>query len=127
MDLLYITPSSAHELTNYCESDLLIEVMEHFLKNAKIIVKGNNSKPTRWWIITDYITDDTISYRKKMSVILSFAAIGGFITIDDATKIGDVEVLNMLKETNNISEEDYDYFVEAFYNFSQGNGIKFTL
>ena len=126
MDLLYITPSSAHELTNYCESNLLNEVMEDFLKNAEIIVKDNNSNPSRWWIITDYITDDTIPYRKKMSVVLSFAAIGGFITIGDATKIGDVEVLNMLKETNNISEEDYDYFIEAFYNFSQGNGIKFA-
>ena len=126
MDLLYITPSSAHELTDYCESNLLNEVMEDFLKNAEIIVKDNNSKPSMWWIITDYISDDTIPYRKKMSVVLSFAAIGGFITIGDVTKIGDVEVLNLLKETNNISEEDYDYFIEAFYNFSQGNGIKFA-
>jgi len=126
MDILYITPSSAHELTTYCESKLLIEVMEHFAKNAIIIAKDNNSKPSKWWNITDFITDNTISYRKKMSVVLSFAAIGGFITIGDVTKIGDVEVLNMLKETNNISEEDYDYFIEAFYNFSQGNGIKFA-
>ena len=127
MDILYITPSAAHELTKYCESELLIKVTEHFAKNAVIIAKDNNSRPSKWWDITDYIKDDSIAYRKKMSVILSFAAIGGFVTIGDMTKMGDVDVLNMLRDTKNISEEDFDYFIEAFYNFSQGNGVKFTL
>jgi len=126
MDILYITPSAAHELTNYCESDLLIEVTEHFAKNAVIIAKDNNSRPSKWWDITDYIKDDSIAYRKKMAVILSFAAIGGFVTIGNMTKMGDVEVLNMLRDTKNISDEDFDYFIDAFYNFSKGNGVKFT-
>ncbi len=127
MDILYITPRAAHQLTAYCESDLLIEVTEHFAKNAVIIAKDNDSKPSKWWNITDYINDDSIGCRKKLAVILSFAAIGGFVTIGDMTKMGDVEVLNMLKDTKNISEDDFDYFIEAFYNFSHGNGVKFTL
>lgn len=126
MDILYITPSAARELTNYCESDLLIEVTEHFAKNAVIIAKDNSSKPSKWWDITNYIKDDSIAYRKKISVILSFAAIGGFITIGNETKMGDVEVLNMLRDTKNISDEDFDFFVDAFYNFSKGIGVKFT-
>ena len=126
MDILYITPSAAHELTNYCESDLLIEVTEHFARNALIIAKDNNSRPSKWWNITDYIKDDSIAFRKKMAVILSFAAIGGFVTIEDITRMGDVEVLNMLRDTKNISDEDFDYFINAFYNFSNGNGAKFT-
>ena len=117
MDILYITPRAAHQLTAYCESNLLIEVTEHFAKNAVIIAKDNDSRPSKWWDITDYIKDDSIAYRNKMAVILSFAAIGGFVTIGNMTKMGDVEVLNMLRDTQNISEEDFDYFIEAFYNF----------
>ena len=126
MDLLYISPRAAHELTNYCVSDLLIEVTEHFVKNAPIIAKDNNSRPSRWWVITDYIKDSTIERRKKLSVILSFAAIGGFVQIGDRMEQGDVNVLNMLRDTNNISEIDFNYFVDAFCNFSHGNGVKFT-
>lgn len=126
MDILYISPKVARELTNYCESNLLLEVTEHFSQNAKVIEKDNNSHPSRWWVITDYINDESIDYRKKMSVILSFAAIGGFVQIGDRMEQGDINVLNMLRDTNNISEVDFDYFVEAFYNFSHNNGVKFT-
>lgn len=127
MDLLYISPQAAKELTNYCDGNLLKEVTEHFARNAKVYEKDNNSHPSRWWVITDYINDNTIDYRKKMAVILSFAAIGGFITIGDKTDMGDVNVLNILKSAKNISDSDYDYFIKAFYDFSQGKGVKFTL
>ena len=46
--------------------------------------------------------------------------------IGERIEQGDVNVLNMLRDSDNISEEDYDFFIEAFYNFSQGNGVKFT-
>ena len=127
MDLLYISPQVAKELTNYCDGNLLKEVTEHFARNAKVYEKDSNSHPSRWWVITDYINDNTIDYRKKMAVILSFAAIGGFITIGDKTDMGDVNVLNILKSAKNISDSDYDYFIKAFYDFSQGKGVKFTL
>ena len=78
MDILYITPRAAHQLTAYCESNLLIEVTEHFAKNAVIIAKDNDSRPSKWWDITDYIKDDSIAYRNKMAVILSFARLHNF-------------------------------------------------
>lgn len=126
MDILYISPSAVYELAKYCEINLLVEVMKRFATNASIIVTENNKNhPTRWWVITDYLKDDTIDCRKKLSVILSFAAIGGYVQIGDKMARGDVDVLFMLKETNNISEEDCEFFVEAFFNISSGMGFKF--
>lgn len=68
-----------------------------------------------------------LSSEKKISVILSFAAIGGFVQIGERMEQGDVNVLNMLRDSDKISEEDFDFFIEAFYNFSQGNGVRFTV
>ena len=79
------------------------------------------------WIITDYITNNTINCRNKLSVILSFASNGGTVQINDRQEFGDVNVLCMLKELSYISEEDFDYFVEAFFRFSQGKGVKFSM
>lgn len=127
MDILYISPSTSQELTRYCDDNLIAEVTGHFAKNAKVMEKDNNTHPSRWWVVTDYITDETTEFRKKASVILSFAAIGGFVQIGDRIEQGDVNVLNMLRDTKNISDEDFDFFVDAFYNFSHGNGVKFTV
>ena len=125
MDILYLSPKASHELTQYCESELLLYVLEHFANIGKIVEKKNEEQPSRWWIITDYIYNGTINSRNKIAVILSLAAIGGVIQIYNRQETGDVNVLCMLKDY--ISEEDFDYFVEAFYNFSQGNGVKFSL
>lgn len=51
---------------------------------------------------------------RKLSVILSFAAIGGVVSIEDRMETGDVNVLNMLKDTKNVSDEDYNYFIDCF-------------
>lgn len=126
MDILFISPKTGRELTQYCESELLIEVMEHFANNGNIVEKKDSEHPNRWWVITDFISNNTIDNRKKFSVILSFAAIGGFIQVGERKEFGDVNVLNMLKELYYISDNDYDFFVEAFYNFSQGKGVKFS-
>jgi len=126
MDILYISPKTEKELTQYCESNLLIAVIAHFANNGKIIKKGDDEHPNRWWIITDYISNHTIESRKKLAVILSFASIGGFVQIGDRQELGDVNVLCMLKELHYISDADFDYFVEAFFNFSQGKGVKFS-
>ena len=126
MDKLYLSPQAASKLTKFCESDLIKEITAHFAKNAPIFARDNDSSPSRLWVVTDFVADDTIDQRKKVSVILSYAAIGGFVQIGERTEMGDVNVLIMLKETNNISEAVFDYFIEAFYNFSHGNGQKFT-
>ena len=125
MDILYLSPKASHELTQYCESELILFVLEHFSINGKIIEKKDDEQPSRWWIITDYITNKTIDYRNKLSVILSFARIGGIIQINNRQEVGDVNVLCMLKELAYITEDDFDYFVEAFFNFSRGKGVKF--
>lgn len=126
MDILYLSPQASHDLTHYCESELILFVLKHFALNGKIIEKKDDEQPSRWWIITDYITNNTIDSRNKLAVILSLARIGGIIQISNRQEVGDVNVLCMLKELAYISEEDFDYFVEAFFNFSQGKGVKFT-
>ena len=127
MDILYLSTEASHKLTQYCESELLLYVLEHFAKNGKIVEKKNETQPSCWWIISNYISNNTINSRNKIAVILSLAAIGGVIQIYNRQEIGDVNVLNMLKDFAYISDEDYDYFIESFYHFSQGNGVKFTM
>lgn len=126
MDILYISPQASHELTALCERSLIVEVLEHFEKVGKIIeTEQGGDRPSRLWIITDYISNYTIDSKKKLAVILSFTAIGGMIQIQDRQEIGNVNVLCMLKDLYYISEEDFDYFVDAFFKISDGNGVKF--
>lgn len=126
MDILYISPQASHELTVFCEPSLIVEVLEHFGEGGKIIAtEQGGDKPSRLWIITDYISNHTIASKKKLAVILSFAAIGGVIQIQDRQEFGNVRVLCMLKDLYYISEDDFDYFVDAFFNFSNGKCIKF--
>lgn len=125
MDILYISQQAKKDLEQYCNQELIDFVIDHFGKNDKIIEKKDNEKPSRWWVITDYISDNTIDSRKKLSVILSFGAIGGILQIDNRQCFGDVCVLNMLKELELISDEDFTYFVDAFFKFSKGDGEKF--
>lgn len=126
MDILYISPKTLQELTDFCEQSLIEEVLEHFENVGKIIetVQGGE-RPSRLWIITDYISNHTIDSKKKLAVVLSFAAIGGVIKIQDRQEVGNVNVLCMLKDLYYISEEDFEYFVDAFFSFSDGNGVKF--
>ena len=126
MDILYISPKTRTELLQFCESNLLITVLEHFSNNGNIIEKKDYEHPNRWWIITDYISNHTIESRKKLSVILSFAHIGGFVQIGERQEFGDVNVLCILRELHYISDVDFDYFVEAFFNFNRGNGMKLS-
>lgn len=125
MDILYISPKTKQELSQYCETELVTEVLDHFATKGTIVTKKNAAFPNRTWIITDYIKDDTLEPKRKLAVILSLAAIAGIIQINDRQEFGNVKVLCMLKELNYISETEFDYFVEAFYNFSQGNGVRF--
>ena len=126
MDILYISPYTKDKLLEVCETKLVEKVIDHFQQVGKIVETEDNFEPSsRSWIITDYVSNDTINSRNKIAVILSFARIGGIVQINNRQELGDVNVLCMLKDY--ISEEDFDYFVEAFYNFSRGNGVKFSL
>ena len=37
MDILYLSAQTSHELTRYCENELILQVLEHFALNGKII------------------------------------------------------------------------------------------
>lgn len=127
MDILYISPKAQKELSLYCDEKLVTEVINHFTTKGTIVANYDDTKRCLW-IVTDYIQEDTIERKKKLSVILSLAAVCGcgIIQIGNRQALGDVNVLCMLKDLKYISEEDFDYFVEAFFNFSQGKGVKFT-
>ena len=126
MDILYILPQSINEITRYCKKELVISVINHFAQNGKIIENKNQTHPNRWWIITDYIKNSTIASRKKLTVILSLAAIGRIIQIGVRQETGDVNVLNMLHKLSYISESDYQCFIDSFYEISQGSDLKFS-
>ena len=126
MDILYISPETKEKLYCYCDENLVTKVLNHFATKGIIVSQNNDKSPNRTWIVSDYLKEDTIERKKKLAVILSLAAIAGIIQIDDRQEMGNVNVLCMLKKLNYISEEDFEYFVEAFFKFSQGNGVKFT-
>lgn len=127
MDLLYITQQTKEELLQFCEQSLIDYVLNDFQRIGKIIVKENYEKPSRWWIITDYICDNVIDKRKKLSVIMSLAVIKGFIQIDEQKVFGYTKTLLMLKEKQCISEEDLNYFEEWFCNYQDEQIVKFSI
>ena len=127
MDILYLTNQTKEELLKYCEQSLIDYVFNDFSLTGKIINKSDGEKPSRWWIITDYVTTNRIEAGKKFAVILSLAAIAGFVQIGDRCERGDVNVICMFQQLGFISEEDFDYFTEHFFNYSQGKQEKFSL
>lgn len=127
MDILYISQQAKKALGQYCDEELLNFVITHFVGNGNLIEMQDHNPTSCRWIITDYITNHTIDSRNKLSVILSMAATGVTIQIGDRQEFGDVNVLYMLKELYYITDEDFDYFVEAFCNFSRGEGVKFLM
>ena len=127
MDILYLTNQTKEELLKYCEQSLIDYVFNDFSLTGKIINNSDGEKTSRWWIITDYVTTNRIEAVKKFAVILSLAAIAGFVQIGDRCERGDVNVICMFQQLGFISEEDFDYFTEHFFNYSQGKQEKFSL
>lgn len=74
MDTLFISNETQKSLLEYCSEELITEVLGHFAKKGEIVVNDTFEKPIRgfltadYWVITDYIKDDTIEYRKKATV-----------------------------------------------------------
>ena len=96
MDILYITDETKQDLLNYCEQSLIDYVFDDFRRIGKIIER-TAGMPSKWWTIDDYVSDKSIEYRCKYAVILSLAAIGGFIQINGMQYVGDVRALCLLK------------------------------
>lgn len=125
MDILYISAKAKKELLQYCEEDLVNYVFTDFQKTGEIIEKEEGDKPYRLWIITDYVKRNDIDIRKKFSVILSMAAVGGFIQIGEAKVFGDVRALLLLSSMGYITDDDRDYFIDCFANcITQVRGLK---
>ena len=126
-DILYITEQTIKDLYKLCEINLVSSVLNHFHQNGGIIIKKDNEKPSRFWDITNYITNNVLKERHKLSVILSFAYIGGFIQINEQKALGYENVLRMLKEMFYLSDEEHEYFLDKYSSLKRGEKVKFTL
>lgn len=115
------------KMCEYCSQELIDWVFNDFInQGGKIIYEENDQKPSRWWIITDYVNNTTIDKIKKLAVILSFGATGGFVQIEQETQLGDAPIVLMLKNRSLINEDELSMFVEFFYDKSHGSSKKFT-
>ncbi len=126
-DILYITEFTIRKMYELCDVDLVKKTLCHFHQVGEIVIKNDNEKPSKWWIITNYITNNTIEERHLLSVILSFAHVGGYIQINERIELGYEKVLEMLKGMYYISDYEYDYFLEIYSKLKNGEKIKFTL
>lgn len=73
------------------------------------------------WDISHYVIPNTLCDRRKLAVILSYAELGT-IKLEYWENWGDTNVIIELHNLGCISDEDFDYFVEKFYNFCTQSG-----
>ena len=126
-DILYISNYIKENLLKYCTEDLINYVLEDFGRNHEI-VERNEKPPFATWVIDNYINERPINNRRKiLAVILSFAALDGVVRLRGINCQGDVPLLCALRDNRLISEEDREFFIASFFNFSQGRGNRFTL
>ena len=126
-DILYVSNEIKESLLRYCTEDLLSFVLEDFGRNHEI-VERNERPPFATWVIDNYIDECPINERKKvLSVILSFAFIGCIVKFKEMNYRGNGLLLHALRDNGLVSEEDEQYFIDAFYEISQGRNFKFTL
>lgn len=126
-DILYISNEIKECLLEYCTEDLLNFVFEDFGRNHEI-VERDERPPMATWVIDNYINEHPINDRKKiLAVILSFAAIHGVVQLRGNNYQGDAVLLSALRDNGLISEEEEEFFIASFFDFSQGRNIKFTL
>ena len=83
MDILYITQSVEDRIKEFCSEELINYVLKDFNKYAVIVKKEENQHPSRIWVISDYIRNNSIDIINKMNVVLSFIYSGGIIQIDE--------------------------------------------
>ena len=126
-EILYISTSQIKSVLDYCEIDLLLQILEDFHKEHPIVFRESRP-PLATWVISAYIDRIPIEERRNfLSVLLSFAAVNGIIQYKEVNYQGDVNLLKALSDNGDISNSDFEYFNQAFYNFSQGKGERFKL
>lgn len=119
--VLNITKDHLSDIEEYCEKTLIEEIFEDFSKIGKIIVSEQLELSKRVWDISHYVIPNTLCDRRKLAVILSYAGLGT-IKFENWENWGDTNVIIKLHNLGCISDEDFDYFCEKFYNFSTQSG-----
>ena len=126
-EILYISTPQIKSVLDYCEIDLLFQIMEDFHKDHPIVYRERRP-PLATWVISAYIDRIPIDERRNfLSVLLSFAAVNGIIQYKEVNYQGDVNLLKALSDNGDISNSDFEYFNQAFYNFSHGKGERFKI
>lgn len=126
-EILFISTPQIQAVLDYCEVDLLFHVLEDFHRNHPIMYRENRF-PLATWVISSFIDKYPIEERRDLlSVLLSFAAVNGIIRYKEANCQGDANLLKALWDNGDISVSDFEYFNQAFDNFSHGVGVRFKL
>ena len=126
-DILYISNQIKERILMYCTKDLLNFVLENFGHNH-VIVERNERHPQAIWTLDYYLQEFPIDDRKNiLAVILSFAAIGGIVRLGGKNYRGDLALLCALRKNRLITEDDEQYFIDAFWQFSHGENNRFAL
>lgn len=128
MDILYITNEVESKMKLFCADELLQAVFDDFSKNAEIIKKEEVQKPSKMWIVSDYINNNSIDIINKMNVILSFIACGGIVQIDNIPYLDVSNPLAIIKQKGLINDVQLETLNDPwFYYYSLKKQPHFTL
>jgi len=120
IDILYLSIERLTQLRTVCSDELLINVLEAFANNHKIIV-SKKEQPKGLWCLDEFPKDSSTHRINKAFVFVSFAYFGGFFQLEEGKTIfGDMNLLNELLNRHIILEEEYNAFIQMIYEARQG-------
>lgn len=108
MDVLYITQEVEDRIKEFCSDELVAYVFNDFKKNAAIIRQNDTQKPSKIWVVSDYINNHSINIIPKMNVILSFIESGGIIQIDGISYFDTSNPLAIVRQRKLINDEQLE-------------------
>ena len=96
-------------------------MLKDFSKYAVIVKKEENHHPSRIWVISDYIRNNSIDIINKMNVVLSFIHSGGIIKIDENTYLDSSNPLSVVKKLGIIDDIQLELLNNPwfYYNYMQ--------
>lgn len=118
---LNITRKQLSNIEECCEKSLIEEILEDFCQNGQIIVSEQLEIGERVWDISHYVTPNTLCDKRKLAVILSYADYG-YVKYENWKNWGTTNAIIELYKLGCMSDDDFDYFVEKFYNFCNQSG-----
>lgn len=117
MDVLYITNEVESKMKEFCTEELLHAVFEDFSKNAEILRKQDEQKPSKMWDVSDYINNNKLAIVDKMNVILSFIACGGIVYIDDVPYLDVSNPLAIIKRKGLIDDVQLEILNDPWFHY----------